>query len=81
VKKGAKSNGNGWKCAGGGVWRSAVRLSGQEFHQQGLHTQTERTVRRERTAVDWDTGFGHAVRRINRTCSELKVPLECVKVA
>ena len=28
-----------------------------------------------------DTGFGHAVRRINRTCSELKVPLECVKVS
>jgi len=32
-------------------------------------------------AVDRDTGFGHEVRRINRTCSELKVPLECVKVS
>jgi hypothetical protein len=32
-------------------------------------------------AVDRDTGFGRAVRRINRTCSELKVPLECVKVS
>jgi hypothetical protein len=53
----------------------------EEFHQQGLHTQTERTVRREHTAVDRDTGFGHAVRRINCTCSELKVSLECVKVS
>ena len=67
-------------------WEAALAQTVQQYDfpdknfVNKVYTQTERTVRRERTAVDRDTGFGHAVRRINRACSELKVSLECVKV-